>query len=128
MSTPFSSIDPMRNLTDRSRRTGKRQRTVQAYGRRKTRLGERFSQGLFDQNQIILAIETDTLRLAKRRGQPLFRVPWMPRTPLCTPIFENWFSRTAVTAKNDNGNDGGAGWIEELLPVAQDLDYHSRIN
>ena len=29
---------------------------------------------------------------------------WTPWTPLCTRIFENRFYRTAVTAKNDNGN------------------------
>ena len=30
--------------------------------------------------------------------------PWTPWTPLCTRIFENGSYRTAVTAKNDNGN------------------------
>jgi len=45
--------------------------------------------------------------LQKHRRQSLVRspwTPWTPWTPLCTRIFEIGSYRTAVTAKNDNGN------------------------
>ena len=41
----------------------------------------------------------------KTWGQLLFRSIRTRRTPLCTPIFENWLAGTAVTAKNDNENE-----------------------
>ena len=38
-------------------------------------------------------------------GSCYFAISWTLWTPLCTRIFGNRFYGTAVTAKNDNGNE-----------------------